>query len=481
MAQREPFLSFSHIGLLLVLQACLTALCTGVALDCVNDVGGAVVDGVCYVFASVEVSCTTKCDEVGTTCNEGALAMDNQGCLNVITALGIDLSSSTFTWYYNFGSAGVIPTLYFASSRFDENVFTFITGSDGNFRTLGCVVSPVYDATDQDSFTTGPGNAHFVGNKRDALEAHNFDVFAPTCDLASPVLRRVCACTIATPAPTPSPTIAPTPFPTPRPTPYPAVPSTPSPTPPPTLALTPAPSQSNYYPSPLVDGGGYWRTSGASSDVRSCPIPDLCEGGTGGGDDICFGNNTGPYCMVCPNSYFASVNGVCLECGSAGGVTTLQVAGFLLSMCLLLAGATLVGPCIMKTSGAGSDTPEIEPLPLFSITAGATSPQSALTTLRQKSVELGLLVACLRRDLIGTFSHQLDAQLGDLLVTIEMFLLKLIRVLPRVPDPDPNRTTKNAISNAQLLCPVIDQLAAGLAGLSGAAPLEATTVIQHVR
>ncbi|CAM9129342.1 unnamed protein product, partial [Laminaria digitata] len=106
------------------------------------------------------------------------------------------------------------------------------------------------------------------------LEAHNFDVFPPTCDLSSPVLRRVCACTIATPAPTPSPTIAPTPHPTLSPTPHPVGPPTPSPTPPPTLPLTPAPSLSNYSPSPLVDGGGYWRTRGSSSDVRACPIPD---------------------------------------------------------------------------------------------------------------------------------------------------------------------------------------------------------------
>lgn len=485
MTLREPFISFLHVGLFLVLQACLTALCTGVALDCVDDVGGTVFEGMCFAFASVEVSCTTRCNDVGTTCNEAALDMDNQGCLDVITAMGIDLSTSTYTWYFNFGEAGVLPTLYFTSSRFDENIFKFPTNSDGNFRTLGCVVSPVYDAEDQDSFVDGPGNAQFVGNKRDELEAHNFDNFPPTCDLSSPILRRVCACTIDTPAPTPAPTIAPTPSPTPPPTTSPVVPTTPSPLPPatpsPPPALTPAPSLSNYYPSPLVDGGGYWRTSGASSDVRSCPIPDLCEGGTGGGDDLCFGNNTGPYCMVCPSSYFASVNGVCLECGSTSGVTTVQVAGFLLSVCLLLVGATLVGPCIRKASVAGGDTPEIEPLPLFSITAGASIPQSALTTLRQKTVELGLLVACLRRDLTGTFSHQLDAQLQHLLVTIEMFVLKLIRVLPRVPEPDPDRTTKRAISNAQLLCPVIDQLAAGLAGLSGAAPVEATTVIQHVR
>ena len=485
MTLREPFTSFSHVGLFLVLQACLTALCTGVALDCVNDVGGTVVDGTCFAFASVEVSCTTRCEDVGTTCNEAALDMDDPGCLAVITAMGIDLSTSTYTWYFNFGSAGVIPTLYFTSSRFDENIFKFPTNSDGNFRTLGCVVSPVYDASDQDSFTTGPGNAQFVGNKRDQLEAHNFDNFPPTCDLSSPILRRVCACTIATPAPTPSPTIAPTPSPTPSPTPPPTPPPTPSPTPPPiTLALTPAPSQSNYYPSPLVDGGGYWRTSGSSSDVRPCPIPDLCVGGAGGGDDLCVGNNTGPYCMVCPSSYFTSVSGVCLECGSASGVTTAQAAGVLLSVCLLLVGATFVGTCTRKASAAGGDTPEMEPLPLFSITAAAavtTPPQSTLTTLRQKIVELGLLVACVRRDLTGTFSHQLDAQLQHLLVTIEMFVLKLIRVLPRMPDPDPDRTTKKAISNAQLLCPVIDQLAAGLAGLSGAAPVEATTVIQHAR
>lgn len=186
--------------------------------------------------------------------------------------------------------------------------------------------------------------------------------------------------------------------------------------------------------------------------------------------------------MVCPSAYFASVSGVCLECGSASGVTTVQVAGFLLAVCLLMVAVTLVGPCVlMKTSATGNDdTPPVEPLPLFSITAGAT-PQSALTTLRQKLLELGLLVACLRRDLTGTFSHQLDAQLQDLLVTIEMFLLKLIRILPRVPEADPDRTMKRAISNAQLLCPVIDQLAAGLAGLSGAASMEATTVILHVR
>eukprot|EP00904_Undaria_pinnatifida_P003655 jgi/Undpi1/13290/HiC_scaffold_8.g02952.m1 len=220
---REQFQSSSYraVGLFLLIQACLTALCSGVALDCVDDLGGAVVNGICYIFSSVEVSCTDKCIEVGTTCNEAALAMDNQGCLEVITALGIDLATTTHSWFYNFGSS-IFPTLYFTSSVFDENVFRFVTGSNGNFRTMG-------------------------------------------------------------------------------------------------------------------------------------------------------------------------------------------------------------------------------------------------------------------RDLTGTFSHQLDAQLQDLLVTIEMFLLKLIRILPRVPEADPDRTMKRAISNAQLLCPVIDQLAAGLAGLSGAASMEATTVILHVR
>lgn len=478
---REQFLSSSHrrvVGLFFLIQACLAALCSGVALDCVDDVGGVVVNGICYIFASVEVSCTDRCIEVGTTCNQAGLAMDNQGCLEVITALGIDLSTTTNSWFYNFGSS-IFPTLYFTSSVFDENVFRFITNSNGNFRTMGCVVSPVYDATDQDSFTTGPGNINFVGNKRDALEAHNFEVYSPICDLSSPVLRRVCSCTIATPAPTPAPTTSPVPPPSPNPTPAPTTPATPSPT---TLPPTPVPSQSNYYPSPLVEAGGYWRTSGSSSDVRSCPIPDLCVGGTGGGDVLCFGNNTGPYCTVCPSSYFASVSGVCLECGSASGLTTVQAAGFLLAVCLLLVAVTLVGPCILiKASAAGNDdTPPVEPLPLFTITTGV-APQPALTTLRQKLLELGLLVACLRRDLTGTFSHQLDAQLQDLLVTIEMFLLKLIRVLPRVPEADPDRTVKKAISNAQLLCPVIDQLAAGLAGLSGAASVEATTVILHVR
>lgn len=213
--------------------------------------------------------------------------------------------------------------------------------------------------------------------------------------------------------------------------------------------------------------------------MRPCPIPDLCVGGSGGGNSLCLGDNIGPYCLVCPSSHFASTTGVCLECGSYGGVTTVQVVGILLAVCLLLGAVTFVGAPDVKTSSVGNDTDRKESL--LTRTTGLAPHKTTRERLRDKLVELGQLVGCVRCDLPDTLPRQVVAQIEDLLVTVEMFLLKLTWLLPRVPPQEPGLRMEKALSNAELLCPVIDQLASTLAGLPGAATGEVATVVLSIR
>ena len=46
---------------------------------------------------------------------------------------------------------------------------------------------------------------------------------------------------------------------------------------------------------------GYWRTSAASEIVKQCPFPELCTG-----QQTCPEGHTGPYCLLCEQSYAMS-------------------------------------------------------------------------------------------------------------------------------------------------------------------------------
>lgn len=429
--------------------------------------GGASFNSACYVFADPSISCAGKCFAEGAPCNEDALELNHVQCDTVLLALGVDIASSTSQWYGNFGpSGGGYSSSRWSFSSFDEN-----RADRGYFHTSGCVVSPAYDATDQTSYTTVPS---FRG---DAAEAHNFLQEKPTCEGESSLYRRVCSCLFTALPTTPSPT-------TPAPTtsaPTTAAPTTPQPT----------PGQTNS----LIEAG-YWRTVGASADVRPCPIPGLCGGGFGGGDDLCVGSNTGPYCQVCPSSHFSSVNGVCVECGSLRGVTTLQILGVVLAGLLLLGAAAFVGSVRKQDDthqkGSMAALPRVD-----------AAQQATIDKLWEKMLDLGLLVTSVRRDLLDKSPQRLSVQIQGLLVTIEMLTSKLTRILPRatnpepgmaakqvfsklieiftrVPNPEPGMEMKQVFSQADLLCPVIDQLASALAGLSGAMPGEEATILAQI-
>lgn len=101
--------------------------------------------------------------------------------------------------------------------------------------------------------------------------------------------------------------------------------------------------------------------------------------------------------------------------------------------------------------------------------------------LREKLIGLGPLLASLREDLLDSSPQRSSAQVKELVVTIEMFIAKVLRLLPRVPDAEPSEAMKKTFLQAGLLCPVIDQLASALAGWSGAVPGEEAAIIAQIK
>ena len=448
--------------------------------------GGALYNNACYVFADPSVSCAEKCVAEASSCNEDALEMSHAECEGVITALGVDIASTYSSWYYNFGPEDdFIASSLWTSSIFDENRAPL-----GSFRTSGCVVSPTFDATDQTSFSIidddDTDNGHF-----DAAEAHNFLQEKPTCDGASQIYRRVCSCfflaepttpspttpTPTTPAPTTPITLHPTPGQAPpkieTPSPTTPAPTTPAPTT--SITLHPTPGQAP----PKIEAG-FWRTGLSSADVRACPIPDLCEGGFGGGDDLCVGSNTGPYCQVCPSTHFSSVNGICVECGSFRGVTALQTLGLVLGVLLLFGAATFAGP-INRQAPKTDKEDHTRQKGSMSLPHVHATQQATIDKLWNKILDLALLVTSLRNDLLDKSPERLSTQVKDLLVTTEMFTSKLVRLLPRALNLEPDMKMKDVFLQADLLCPIVDQLASALAGLSGAVPGEESTIIAQIK
>lgn len=469
----------------LVLQtSCSVTTCQ--AANCITDAGGALFEGMCYVIALNGVSCTDKCIAEGGICNEAALELSTAGCSDVLVALDVTIQAPTSSWASNFGPTSSTSSTAWISSIFDENYVRWGAPEDAfAFHTMGCVVSPKFDATDQTSATTENENSLFSRPHADAAEAHYFDQAQPTCEGAVGLYRRICSCTFSTPSPMTTPTPAPSPVPphapidspTPAPIPFPLPFPTPSPTRPPThipaqvpaTSPTPAPTVGQ---TPVLVTPGYWRTSEASDDVRSCPLPDLCQGGSGGGDDICLGDNVGPYCLVCPSSHFSSVKGVCLACGSSG-VSTFQLLGIVSAACLLLSAVSFVGPVGEKADKAET---------FFRGKSGVVvTHDSIFAKLWEKLFDLQTLVGCIRNDLPDTIPAQAIVQVQDLVVTIDMFMTRLLRLLPSVPSLEPGLAMQKALVNAELLCPIIDQLASAVSGLSGVASGEVMTVVLHTR
>ncbi|CAM9285986.1 unnamed protein product, partial [Hapterophycus canaliculatus] len=474
------------------LYACRLGSC---AANYCEDRGGVLYNDACFVFADPGVSCTDRCSMEGVLCDEDALDMSNPECEGALAALGVDIASTTSNWYYNFGNPDDdhLPTFFWTVSYFDENR-VHIREAPKPFLVAGCIVSPTYDATDQDSFVRQPSmSGNFPSDTIDAAEANNLRYQPPpTCGGSSLVYRRVCACLFPTPSPTPSPTTPspsqiPTPSPTPSPTtPFPSQSSTLRPTPSPTLLPkpTPTPSSSTPYPTSFPSWTlippGYWRTSQTSTDIRVCPIPHLCKGGFGGADDICVGDNTGPYCLVCPSSHFASESGVCLACGSPSGMTAIYIIGLILAVCILLGAFAFAGPIDVQARGAGEEdrTPRMG---TWKALNAQVKQQSGVVKLTEKLMNMEIFVERLRRDVLHTLPQPVIYELEYLLVTIDLYTSRLIRLLPREPNPLSRAKMEKTILQAELLCPVIDQLASALAGLSGTVAGEEATVVLQIK
>ena len=61
---------------------------------------------------------------------------------------------------------------------------------------------------------------------------------------------------------------------------------------------------------------GYWRHANDSLEIRRCPEPGACVGGTvlNSTDSMCRTGHTGPMCAVCVEGYAKTGEGLCAEC-----------------------------------------------------------------------------------------------------------------------------------------------------------------------
>lgn len=101
--------------------------------------------------------------------------------------------------------------------------------------------------------------------------------------------------------------------------------------------------------------------------------------------------------------------------------------------------------------------------------------------LTEKLLDLDLFVERVRRDLLSTLPQRMVCQLRDLLVTIDLYTSRLVRLLPRERNLHESAGMKKTLLQAELLCPVINQLASALAGLSGAMIGEEATVLLQIK
>ncbi|CBJ27393.1 expressed unknown protein [Ectocarpus siliculosus] len=152
--------------------------------------------------------------------------------------------------------------------------------------------------------------------------------------------------------------------------------------------------------------------------------------------------------------------------------------GVVLATCLLLGAPTFVGSANLQAhETVNGDAVQ----KTSSLLNASTVQQSTTKRLRQKLLEVETVVAFLRHDVLHTLPEPDAPQVQDLLVTVEMFTVKLDRLLSRAPYPDTAPGMKKVVMRSELLCPVIDQLASALAGLSGAASGEQATVVLQIK
>jgi hypothetical protein len=82
---------------------------------------------------------------------------------------------------------------------------------------------------------------------------------------------------------------------------------------------------------------GFWRTSSTSTDVRHCPSPDACMGGSDT-SGYCAEGHTGAYCDVCVDGYSevgTSLTGMtCVEC-TGGNKATVALGAVVLAALLI--------------------------------------------------------------------------------------------------------------------------------------------------
>ena len=88
---------------------------------------------------------------------------------------------------------------------------------------------------------------------------------------------------------------------------------------------------------------GFWRLTGRGDELTQCgpnPAESSCQGGIGFADALCRNGSSGPWCRVCPDSFFFDFGRqLCLECPSAGNASM----SFLL---LFIVIAVVVGGCV---------------------------------------------------------------------------------------------------------------------------------------
>lgn len=86
---------------------------------------------------------------------------------------------------------------------------------------------------------------------------------------------------------------------------------------------------------------GFWRTTSTSTDVRHCPSPDACVGGSDT-SGYCAEGHTGAYCGVCLDGYSevgTSLTGMtCVEC-TGGNKATVALGAVVLAV-------LLIAPCV---------------------------------------------------------------------------------------------------------------------------------------
>ena len=80
---------------------------------------------------------------------------------------------------------------------------------------------------------------------------------------------------------------------------------------------------------------GHWRQHALSLDVRTCPTPAACLGGTNVSTQ-CLQNQTGPYCSQCLPGQYRGTDGLCVTCRDTlqAALPVLVFAG----ACLLVVG-----------------------------------------------------------------------------------------------------------------------------------------------